>query len=80
MPILDVENKSLSELVADQAKEHLPELVTTLLASFREGEPSAIKFVTQALLENQYSEEDKFPITNDRFKEIINIASDRIRG
>lgn len=73
-------DKSFSELLADEAKEQGPQLVTATIKAFKDGEPAAIKLVTTALLESQYTEQEKFPITDARFKEIICIAADRIRG
>lgn len=73
------QDKSFEELLAEQANEEKSSLVLATLKAFREGEPSAIKIVSSALLEHKYNEENKFPIPDERFKEVIQLAADAIR-
>lgn len=74
----DQQEKSFSELLAREANDQKDTLVLATLDAFRDGEPSAIKLVTQALLDSQ-DEEEKLPISDKRFEEIICLCADEIR-
>lgn len=72
------DERTFSEQLAMAANREKTSLVSATLQAFREGEPSAIKLVTQALLESQFSEDQQFPVSDDRFKQIINLAAEAI--
>ena len=68
------QGKSFSELLATEANYQKDTLVLATLEAFRKGEPSAIKLVTQALLDSQ-DEEERLPISDERFEQIITMAA-----
>lgn len=73
---------SFSEAIAAAANEPVKKntLIQGLMAAFSKGESGAIKVVTNAIIEQQYNEENKFPITDDRFKQIIELAYGAIQN
>ena len=71
---------SFNELLAVTAESDKQSLILSIIRQAKEGEASAIKLISQAILENQYNEDERFPISDDRFKEIILLAADRARG
>lgn len=75
-----LDEMSFSEALADEASkpQRKSTMISQLLAAFEKGEPSAIKVVTTAIIEHQYSEENKFPINDTRFKEIILLAAEAV--
>jgi len=73
------EEKTFSEILAEGADENKASLATATLQAFKEGDPSAIKLVMNALMEHKYNEENKFLIPDERFKEIIELAAGAIQ-
>lgn len=73
-------NMSFEELLSIEANNNKGDIVAAILQAVRDGEPSALKIVSTAILNSQYSEDKKFIISDDRFREIILVASDRIRA
>lgn len=71
---------SFNELLAVTAEGDKESLILSIIRQAKDGEASAIKLISQVMLENQYNEDERFPISDDRFKEIITLAADRIRG
>lgn len=76
----DPRKKTFNELLALQANQDKSSLVLATIQAFKDGEPSAIKLVTQALLESQFSETNQLPITNERFEEIVCLIADHMRA
>lgn len=72
--------KGFDELLSEVAKDRAPEMVSSTMRAFMEGEPSAIKLVMASLVKTQYDETSKFPIPDDRFESIVLAAADRIRS
>ena len=72
------DEKTFSELLAESAQETKESLVLSTLQAFKDGEPGAIKLVMQALTDSQFKEETNFPLTDERFKQIITMAADAI--
>lgn len=70
--------KTFNELLSQEAQNRKESLVFATIQAFKDGEPSAIKLVTQALVEAQFKEENQFPITDERFKQIITVAATAI--
>ena len=75
-----VKAKTFEELLVEEAGTQRYSMVNSLIKAFQENDPTAIKYVTQVLISNKYNEENKFPLTEQRFEEIICYAADRIRG
>lgn len=73
---------SFSEAIASAANEPSQKnsLIGGLLVAFGKGEPGAIKVVTNAIIEQQYNEENKFPVSDGRFKQIIELAYSAIQN
>ena len=74
------EGQTFTQLLAERAEENKPQLVAATLQAFQEGEPSAIKLVTQALLESRFKEEDNDLINDEKFFEIIRLIADNSRA
>lgn len=70
---------SFNELLAHEVTTNKLTYAQAILNAFKEGDPSAIKIVNQALLDSQYSEEDVFPIDDKRFEEIVCLLADELR-
>jgi len=69
---------TFNDLLVHQADVDKVDLVSAVLSAFKDGEPSAIKLVTQALLDAQYKEDEDFPLTNAQFNQVIQIAAQRL--
>lgn len=71
-------DKSFNEILAEQADMQKDELVITTLEQFKKGDNSAFKMVSQALAEHKYNQENSFPISDERYKQIIEMAAQAI--
>lgn len=71
---------SFNEALASTANQDKSSLVLATIDAFKKGEPSAIKLVTSALLEQQFTEESALPINDKRYIEIICLAADAFRA
>lgn len=74
------EKKSFSELLAERANTDKEQLVYATLQAFKDGDSNAMKLVTQALLDSQFSEESQLEISDGRFLEIICAIADHCRA
>lgn len=74
----DIADKSFNEVLAKAITEDKLALVSSTLDQFRKGEAGAIKMVAQALSEHRYNEENSFPVSDDRYKQIIEMAAKAI--
>lgn len=76
----DYKDKTFSQVLAEVANQDKTRLVAATIKAFTEGEPSAIKLVTQALVESRFKEEDNDLISDARFQEIICFIADSLRA
>ena len=76
---IPLEERSFDEVLLKMVEQDKVSMVKNLIRAFNDGEPSAIKVVTNALLASSSSEENNFPIEHERFKEIILLAAGRIK-
>lgn len=74
----EIADKSFNEVLAKAITEDKLENVSAVMAQFRKGEAGAIKMVAQALSEHRYNEENSFPIDDERYKQIIEMAAEAI--
>lgn len=73
--------KSLQELLVDRANEDQRAIATAIIELVKEGDPSALKTLQQALEKVAYQDESyKFPVDDERFREIIIICAKRFLG
>jgi len=79
---LDLKKTSFSELLAHTANtpSQKESLVKSVLLQAQEGEASALKLISQALLDNQFNERETFSITDEKFEQIILLVADHIRA
>lgn len=71
---------TFNELLAATAQDQRNSLILSILKQAKEGDANALKLIAQAMEEQKYIEDIKFIISDDRFKEIILFAADRIRA
>jgi hypothetical protein len=74
----EIADKSFNEVLAKAISDDKLKNVGAVMAQFQKGEAGAIKMVAQALSEHRYNEENTFPITDERYKQIIQMASESI--
>lgn len=72
--------KTFSDILVEGAQEQKSDLALAVLDSFKKGEPAAIKMVTQALLDSRYAENNEFPLTDEQYKQVIQLAARRLSG
>lgn len=75
----NLDERSFGEILVEAAHDKRYDMVGSLLHAYQEGDPGAIKLVSQYMAEARFLEDNNFPITDERFKQIINLASDAIR-
>jgi hypothetical protein len=71
--------RTLQEIIAAEIDAHPSRYALDIISSFQKGDAAGIKVVMQALEEEKYKEDNKFPINDERLKEIICACADRIR-
>jgi hypothetical protein len=74
----EIADKSFNEVLAKAVTDDKLTNVSAVMAQFRKGEAGAIKMVAQALSEHRYNEENSFPIDDERYKQIIEMAAKSI--
>ena len=77
---LPMEDKPFNELLAERANLDKDNLVAATLMAFKDGDASAMKLVTQALLDSQYVEEVQLVISDERLQEICCLIADNSRS
>lgn len=74
----EIADKSFNEVLAKAVTDSKIQNVGAVMAQFRKGEAGAIKMVAQALSEHRHNEENSFPIDDERYKQIIQMAAESI--
>lgn len=72
--------KTFNELLAETAQDRKESLILGIIEQAKAGEPQAIKMISTAILESQYSESAEFPLNDDQYKQIITMAARRLAG
>lgn len=80
MPEKQYHEKTYSELLAEEAQNDKASMVSATLKAFREGDSAAIKAVTKAIEDSKYAENKDFPLNDEQYQQIIQLAARRLSG
>ncbi len=72
--------KTFEEILVEAAQDDKFSMAAAVLKAFREGDGAAIKMVLKALDDSKYQTNKEFPLNDEQYKQIIQLAARRLSG